>query len=131
MQSTQTQLQNLVETINRDRDRQLVLDKTMADLMAISAAPQPRPTHRTPRACRHRGPPPSSCEQARGALRTLQLRLKPEHPDVIRAQRVVRELEQKAQAEELNSSRRHRDRRRASDVVRRRPEATLRDAGGA
>ena len=38
MQSTQAQLQALADTINRDRDRQLVLDRTMADLVAISAA---------------------------------------------------------------------------------------------
>lgn len=40
--------------------------------------------------------------QARTALEVLSVRLKPEHPDVIRAQRVVKELEQKAQTEELN-----------------------------
>src|SRR5947199_188091 len=41
-------------------------------------------------------------EQARAGLKQLLLRLKPEHPDVILAQRKIRELEQKADAEALN-----------------------------
>ena len=102
MQSTQVQLRNLIETINGDRDRALVLDRTMADLVAIGAAtPPPSSTAKGTQP-----PTQTAAEQlqaARGALRTLELRLKPEHPDIVRAQRVVRELEQKAQVEELNN----------------------------
>ena len=101
MQSTQTQLQNVAEVINRDRDRQLVLDKTIADLMSMRRAPD------QPSASRRNETPPATAgeqlEAARVGLRALMLRLKPEHPDVIRAQRVVRELEQKTAAEELNA----------------------------
>ncbi|HEY5619740.1 MAG TPA: Wzz/FepE/Etk N-terminal domain-containing protein [Vicinamibacterales bacterium] len=100
MQSTQNQIQNLAESINRDRDRQIVLDKTMADLMAISAAAAPAAPAK---GVQTEQPAAEQLQQARDGLRALQLRLKPEHPDVIRAQRVVRELEQKAQAEELIS----------------------------
>lgn len=100
IQSRQAQLQNLADTINRDRDRQLVLDKMGADLLALSAAKGPvtssdgtEPVQATAA---------ERLEAARAALRALQLRLKPEHPDMIRAERVVGELEQKAAAEELN-----------------------------
>jgi polysaccharide chain length determinant protein (PEP-CTERM system associated) len=98
VQSTQTQLQILADTINRDRDRQLVLERTIADQVAISAArEQPVPA---------RGGAGESAaarlEGARAALRALQQRLKPEHPDMVRAERVVRDLEEKAAAEELN-----------------------------
>src|SRR4030095_8976263 len=39
---------------------------------------------------------------ARTALVGLQLRLKPEHPDVVRAKRTIAELERKAEAEPTN-----------------------------
>ena len=42
-------------------------------------------------------------EAARTAMRALQQRLKPEHPDMVRAERLVRDLEEKAAAEELYS----------------------------
>jgi polysaccharide chain length determinant protein (PEP-CTERM system associated) len=101
MQTTQAQLQQTAESINRDRDRQLALDKLMADLMAVSnvkqqlEAPAPPAAAPTPMA--------AQLERARVGLRALELRLKPEHPDVIRASRAVRELEEKAAEEELNT----------------------------
>jgi len=101
MQNTQVQLQAAADTINSERDRQLVLDRAMADLVAISAANE-RDTAPRDQAV----PPPTAAgqlESARTALRGLQLRLKPDHPDVIRAMRIVRELEEKAAAEELNA----------------------------
>ena len=104
MQSTQTQLQALIDATNRDHDRQIVLDKMIGDLMATAesapvVAAVPRAEPRGP------APPPSAAQQlaaARGALASLELRLKPEHPDVIRARRAIRDLEQKADVEALN-----------------------------
>jgi len=101
MQNTQAQLQGVADSVNRDRDRQLVLDKMMADLVAVSAAKQQAEPARdgTPA-------PPPIAEQLKGAragLRALELRLTPEHPDIIRANRVVRDLEEKAADEELNT----------------------------
>src|SRR5690606_9406826 len=40
-------------------------------------------------------------ESARAALRNMELRLKPGHPDIQRAQRVIRDLEKEAEAEAL------------------------------
>lgn len=100
IQNRQAQLQSLADTIDRDRERQLVLDKMIADLLALNAAQGPvtssdgtQPVQATAA---------ERLEAARAALRALQQRLKPEHPDTIRAERVVREFELKAAAEELN-----------------------------
>jgi polysaccharide chain length determinant protein (PEP-CTERM system associated) len=101
MQSTQVQIQNLVDTMNRDSDRQLVLDKMMADLMAVGTAKQQLEV--VPDGTPAAAPIAQQLEVARTAMRALELRLKPEHPDVIRARRVIRELEEKAAAEELNT----------------------------
>ena len=101
MQSTQGELERIADAINRDRDRQIVIEKTAADMIAISAAT----AQSAPQTAKGVDAPPTAAEQleqARNGLRTLELRLKPEHPDIIRAQRVVRELEAKARAEELN-----------------------------
>jgi polysaccharide chain length determinant protein (PEP-CTERM system associated) len=103
MQSTQVQMQALSESMSRDRDRQLVLDKLIGDLLAISASNQAADS--ASRDARSAAAP-SAAEQlvhARAALQELTLRLKPEHPDVVRAQRIVRELEQKAESEALDA----------------------------
>lgn len=105
IQSTQSQLQNLTETLVADRDRQLMLDRMMSDIMAISAvnaqnasaAPPSKNAQDVPKTAT------AQLQEAQAALRGLQLRLKAEHPDVIRAQRVVRELEEKARVEELSA----------------------------
>jgi len=101
VQSTQAQLQSLADTINRDRDRQLVLERTIGDLMAISAthAPASGPS----RDVSAGATAAERLEAARAAMRALQQRLTPEHPDMVRAERMVRELEEKAAAEELNT----------------------------
>jgi len=119
MQSTQVQLQSLGESIARDRDRQLVLDKLISDTIAIGMnSSQPRAqggpgTPGAPATARDRdpknqknAPPASAAEQladAKAALDELLLHLKPEHPDVVRARRTVQELQPKADAEALNS----------------------------
>jgi polysaccharide chain length determinant protein (PEP-CTERM system associated) len=99
MQSTQIEMQALGESMNRDRDRQLTLDKLIGDLLSINAAAQASQTE--PQASPLTAA--EQLEQARAALKALLVRLKPEHPDVMAAQRTVKELEQKAQEEALNA----------------------------
>ena len=65
----------------------------MAATLAISAANIPPPSTK---AAQPELTAAGQLQQAREALIALQLRLKPEHPDVIRAQRTIRELEEKA-----------------------------------
>jgi polysaccharide chain length determinant protein (PEP-CTERM system associated) len=100
MQSTQAELQAVNDSINHDRDRQMTLDKLMSDLTVISSQNQAN------EAPVKNDVPLTAAEQlaqARESLQALQTRLKPEHPDIIRAQRVIKELEQKAAAEELTA----------------------------
>ena len=98
LQNTQMQLQALQESLNRDRDRRLMLERMIADAnsdraVAVQAAPSPAPTS------------PISAgrqlEQANIELRNLEMRLKPTHPDVAAQKRIIRDLEAKASAEEL------------------------------
>lgn len=100
VQSTQNQLQGIANALNRDHDRQLVLEKTISDQIAINATREQAVPARG-----GNGPesPAARLEGARAALRSLQQRLKPEHPDMVRAERVVRDLEEKAAADELNA----------------------------
>jgi protein tyrosine kinase modulator len=100
IQGMQTQIQSLAESINKDRDRRLVLEKSVADATsAESADPLPidagagRPNGTTPpRAI-------DQLEQARNELREMELRLRPEHPDVGAKKRLIAELERKVQQE--------------------------------
>jgi polysaccharide chain length determinant protein (PEP-CTERM system associated) len=98
IQGMQTQIQNVDESINRDRDRRLILEKSIAD--ALSADPAEalsidgsggRPNgSAAPRAI-------DQLEQARNELREMELRLRPEHPDVGAKKRLIAELERKVQ----------------------------------
>jgi polysaccharide chain length determinant protein (PEP-CTERM system associated) len=102
LSNTQMQLQNLMETTARDRDRRLILERQLADLTAPDAASLPAvfdipadPTQLPG------GTVVQQLEISRAALRQMELRLRPEHPDIIRMKRLVRELEEKAEAEAL------------------------------
>jgi polysaccharide chain length determinant protein (PEP-CTERM system associated) len=98
LQNTQDQVRALSESINRDRDQRAILQRMLADTMA--EAPPPPPPMGTPPAD---GSAPATAEQqleaARAQVAMLGLRLKPEHPDMIRAQKMLRDLEAKAAQE--------------------------------
>ena len=104
--STQMQLQQVAESINRDRDRRYLAERTLAELTAEASTPalpsvQPAAT---PAGDGTGVTGQTATEQlaaARARLRTLQLRFKPTHPDVVRMQRIIADLEVKAQAEAL------------------------------
>jgi polysaccharide chain length determinant protein (PEP-CTERM system associated) len=92
--NTEMQVQALVDSINRDKDRHLVLERAIADATAAEAvAPAP--------AVGTTGPQTSAQQlaAAQDALQALQLRLKPEHPDIVRLKRTVAELQKLADAE--------------------------------
>jgi polysaccharide chain length determinant protein (PEP-CTERM system associated) len=93
IQNTQLQVQAVVDSIDRDRDRRLVLERSIADLAAADTR-----TERPPAAAAPGGEPIDELETARRTLRELELRLTAAHPDVIRAKRQVRDLEAKAAA---------------------------------
>ncbi len=99
LHNIEMQIQALIDSANRDRDRHLVLERAIADATAVDSLPAPASlTPSNPNA------PPTAAQQlteARLELQALELRLKPEHPDVVRARRRVAELQQAADAEAL------------------------------
>ena len=95
------QVQALVESINRDRDRRMLIERQLQDAEHSSSESVVIPTSSPPNAS---APRTASTEDtvleqlaaARKELSALELRLKPDHPDLQRMYRVVDELEAKA-----------------------------------
>jgi polysaccharide chain length determinant protein (PEP-CTERM system associated) len=101
LQNTQGQLQSLAESVNRDRDQRTILQRMLSDVLAAPPPPKPVATAQggqTTVPVTTQG----QLEAARAQLATLLLRLKPEHPDVVRARRLVEELESKVATEALS-----------------------------
>jgi polysaccharide chain length determinant protein (PEP-CTERM system associated) len=101
IQNTQMQIQALTESLARDRDRRLMLERAIADssspeATAVAAAMAPAPAAPGDPLV---GTAVQQLESARQTLRQLELRLKPEHPDVVRMKRTIANLEQKADTE--------------------------------
>jgi protein tyrosine kinase modulator len=92
IQNTQLQVQAIVESIDRDRDRRIVIERSIAD----ATANDERPGAAAPSVDPAASPEETELETARRSLRELQGRLTSEHPDVVRAKRQLRELEAKA-----------------------------------
>ncbi len=100
IQNTQSQLQALLESAARDRDRKLMLERLYNDA-AAEPLPVPPPTAAATDgtvASTATMPLAQQVELARANLARLTLRLKAEHPDVRRAQRNLKELEAQAAA---------------------------------
>ena len=96
MQSSQVQLATAIESVNRDRDRLAVLERALAE-----APPTVTIVPAAPIAEGAPGTAAQQLERAKGQLAALLLRLKPEHPDIGRAKRIIVELEANAEAEAL------------------------------
>jgi len=102
IQNAQLQLQSLVESLARDRDRKLMLERLHNDAQQTEPSVSPDPaasaTVGTTPVPAAGAPSTGSAQQqlaaARALLARMEVRLKPEHPDVIRAKRQIRELEQ-------------------------------------
>ena len=98
VQNLQVQVQNVVESLNRDVDRKLIIERALADLNAADA-----------QGTASAGPDGDNSDQpltvqlaaAEKYLTELQLRLTPQHPDVIRLKRRITGLKQRAEAEAL------------------------------
>jgi polysaccharide chain length determinant protein (PEP-CTERM system associated) len=97
--NTQMQLQSLNDTLTRDRDRLQAFERELNDLTTqenIAAEPVVDTTEGG-------GTASEQLESARRQLRQIELRLKPEHPDVVRMKRIIADLEQKAEAEAIQT----------------------------
>jgi polysaccharide chain length determinant protein (PEP-CTERM system associated) len=100
LHNTEMQLQALLDSLNRDRDRRSTLERQIAELVA--AAPADTPAVHPATAGEEGAPAGTAAEQLRAAqtiLQGLSLRLKPEHPDVLRQKRIVAALQKRADDE--------------------------------
>jgi len=98
MNGTQMQLQAIADSINRDRDRRLNLERMLVELTAQTPAKADSTADEPAQAGRRIVTSPQ-LEAARKQLRELELRLKPAHPDIARAKEEVEDLEKKADAD--------------------------------
>ena len=105
IQNAQVQLQALIESLARDRDRKLMLERLYEDAQqrpepvpaassAQTAGQQPSPSQ-VPEV----GSAKQQLEMARALLARLELRLTPEHPDVVRTRKLIKDLEEKVAAD--------------------------------
>lgn len=84
VQNLQTQLQGLVDSTNRDRDRRLVLERMVMELESASPNTLDGAGGESPAA---------KLEAARQSLAAMETRLKPQHPDIISIKGLIRDLE--------------------------------------
>jgi polysaccharide chain length determinant protein (PEP-CTERM system associated) len=100
MQNAQIRVQGLVESMARDRDRRLILDQTYKDVQAeIDATPAVSQTARTGDPDVPAGTTSQQLAVAKQTLVGFELRLKPEHPDVVRTKGLIAKLEAQLAAE--------------------------------
>jgi polysaccharide chain length determinant protein (PEP-CTERM system associated) len=89
------QLQAVAESINRDRDRRLMLERQQTEInsgdMITSSSSPDKPVVVAKDETQER------LEKARSTLQTQLLRLKTDHPDVIATRRLILQLEREAQ----------------------------------
>jgi polysaccharide chain length determinant protein (PEP-CTERM system associated) len=99
LQNTQVQIQNVIESLNRDRDRRFVVERQIADVQAeiqlVAAQPAPVAPENASLTTAQQ------LAQARATRQSLELRFKPGHPDLGMWDRRIRDLEKKAEAEAL------------------------------
>ena len=85
IQGTQNQIQSITESINRDRDRRLIIEKSIADAMLAAPTTAAEPVENAAGGDANAidgSRTIDQLERARNELRSLELRLRPEHPDV-------------------------------------------------
>ncbi len=95
LQNAQLQAQSLVESIARDRDRRMMLDRLYREQAAEPAAPRLQ-TQGEPIAT---GSVREQLSTAQANLAALLRRYRADHPDIGRARRLVAELEARVAAE--------------------------------
>ena len=94
-------LQQLGESLNRDRERRIQFERTVADVLeAPEPAPAPSDTEKPEIAKTLQ----DELNTQRQALLAVEMKLKPEHPDVRRLRRAVEELEQRVAAQKLEGT---------------------------
>jgi polysaccharide chain length determinant protein (PEP-CTERM system associated) len=100
LHNTEMALQTLGESLNRDRERRLLLERTVTDIVEAPEAPAPGAAAPSEMA-KTLADELRSAEQA---LLAVELKLKPEHPDVKRQRRSVNELRKRVEAQQLEGT---------------------------
>jgi polysaccharide chain length determinant protein (PEP-CTERM system associated) len=98
MESARQELQSLMDSINHDHDRQLTIERNIADENSIGPIITGKGTKE---GAEGEQTAAQELASAKAALVSLQLRLKDDHPDVRMAKSRIAELEKKAAAEAL------------------------------
>ncbi len=93
IQSTQMQVQSLVESLARDRDRKLMLERLYGDAVNEPRPVMPAPVNTATGQASPNATPRQQLLAARATLAQLLQTKKPDHPDVGRQQRTIAELE--------------------------------------
>lgn len=98
IQNAQMQLQSISESINRARERRLLVERQLSDAQTVTipSSSAPNPTSADPAV------PATSAEQLEAAearLEAFKLRYKPDHPDVRALERVISQLRVKVTEE--------------------------------
>ena len=101
IQGTSAQLQQLNESINRDRDHRLVVERELNDLSAAAAAAAAAP--QGDGSATSGGTAAQQLAAAQAVLAQLELKLTPEHPDIKRLKRTIGDLQKKADQEALEA----------------------------
>lgn len=96
-------LQTLSEGLNRDRERRLLLERQVTDIME---EPEPRPVNPdgSPKSAEMAQTLADELRLAEQALLAVELKLKPEHPDVRRQRRAVEELKARVAAQQVEGT---------------------------
>jgi polysaccharide chain length determinant protein (PEP-CTERM system associated) len=103
LHNTEMALQSLGEALNRDRERRIAFERTVADLVEeINTAPAPAA------AANANADMAKTLEDelriAQQSLLAVELKLKPDHPDVKRLRRNVEELTKRVEAQALEGT---------------------------
>lgn len=106
VQNTQSTLSSTVESLQRDRDRKYMLERLYNDaasqlsqLATLPPAPAPGQTATDASGLPTAASAAQRLAVARASLESMKLRLKAEHPDIRRQNRIISDLEQQAAAE--------------------------------
>lgn len=92
-------LQQIIESLNRDRERRITFERTVADVLE---APEPPPAKEAAADSEIAKTVQDELKTARANLIAVEMKLKPDHPDVRRLRRTVEELETRVKAQQLD-----------------------------
>lgn len=101
IQNRQMQIEAVIQSLHRDRDERLMVERQLAEIEAMADI---APVSLVESAVVTKPEEMTTAQQlttARELLSRLEVRLKPEHPDVQAQRRAIRDLERKAEAEAL------------------------------